>query len=82
MGRKSHPGGAESYWRSDLNTARTRLAAIDGLAARVFGLLGHKSDRWFEKIEKWCGNEERRRRQKSCDGQKGNDGFEGGGVCE
>lgn len=68
MARKSHPGGAEAYWEGELSKARDRAAVADGLCARVGSLLGLAGPAWGERLEQWCAERERERRDEWVNG--------------
>ncbi len=68
MARKSHPGGAESYWESELSAARDVAAGLRGLCARVGSVLGLAGPEWPDALESWCAGRERERRDEWRDG--------------
>ena len=68
MARKSHPGGAETYWESELSKARDAAAGMVGLCARVGSLMGLSGPDWVEVVEQWCAGRERERRDEFRDG--------------
>ena len=73
MARKSHPGGAETYWESELSKARDAAAGMVGLCARVGSLRGLSGPDWVTELEKWCDEQSKAKRESRQDEQDARD---------